>query len=105
MLIIGFPVFIISHKLIDKNNKNKKLGFTKAGKRFGYRLLSPDLTFVASQSVHRSVILFGLFHTAIAANRHVIYLPGIPFRSDRREKIKNEKDIYHRSLYNQPGPV
>jgi hypothetical protein len=85
MLMIGLPVFIITHKIICKYNQQTPGLFTNEEKRFWYWLLSLDWASVASQSVHRSVILFGLFHAATAAHLYVIFAE-LNLRCDRREK-------------------
>jgi len=56
-----------------------------------------------SQSVHRSVILFGLFHAATAAQLDVIFAEFNNRRDLREKKEQNEKDLHHRTLHYQPG--
>ena len=57
------------------------------------------------QSVHRSVILFGLFHAATTAQLDVIFAEFNNRRDLREKKEQYEKDLHDRSLYYQPGVI
>src|SRR5689334_23099575 len=106
MLMIGFPVLIMTHKIDlsayafssggqGKNNNNKKCRFTKAGKRFWFRLLGLDWATIATlRSSFLSLIISD--NPCHPDSIGVARIEGLAYF-----RI-HEKDLYHRPLHYQP---
>ena len=99
--MIGLPVFIITHKIICKYNKQSPGLFTNEEKRFWYRLLSLDWEFLAEfiqseakDSFRVSVLYSTLFHAASAAQLYVLYLLHSTIAAIAARNTNNMKKIY-----------